>query len=316
MARWRALPLLLVAFLLGCSGSGGRTASPPSPSAAPRSAAPVSLPPCREASTTPASPAGIATSALAWTVASGLDQPDDLLFHQGALLVGLLGPGRIQVMTPGRPTQTLPVTIPVVEGMAYVGDTLYAAGQRQDAVYEVNGDQLRTVIQLNPVAGQDGVDGIGVQDGLLVVPDSPRGVVDWVDPRTGAITKSAGGFIRPTGVWPLPDGSLLVADEYGNAAARLAPDGSRTYLVRDLPIVDDVAADSDGNVFVVTPVVTGGRLAQLVGGAAQDLAGKLRAPQGLATDDAGNLYVSESDAGRVDLFIRSFKLVPLEAVPD
>jgi hypothetical protein len=249
-------------------------------------------------------------------VISGLNQPDDLLYHQGSLLVGALGAGKIEVLTPGKATVELPIHIAATEGMVYIGANLYVGGQTQDAVFEVNGDQLRTVIQLTPVPGQDGVDGIGAQGNLLVVPDSARGVVDWVDPASGRITKSLGGFVRPTGVWAEPNGSLLVADEYGNAAVRIASDGSRTYLARGLPIVDDIAEDQQGNAFVVMPVNTGGRLVQVAPNAPTDVVDGLAAPQGIAIDDAGNLFFSEENAGRVDVLIRSFKLVPMGQLSD
>lgn len=198
-----------------------------------------------------------------------------------------------------------------VEGMAYLGSRFFAAGQAGDAVYEVSGSKLRKVIQLTPVPGQDGVDGIGVQAGLLVVPDSPDGVVDWVDPDSGRIVKRVGGFTRPTGVWNALDGSLLVADEFGNAVVSLAQDGSREYLVRNLPIVDDVAQDAGGDVFVVTPAAADGRLVQVLpGGGTHVLLEHLAAPQGLAVDGAGNLYFSEEDAGKVDLLKRSAACPP------
>jgi len=72
---------------------------------------------------------------------------------------------------------------------------MYAARQAQDVVDEVAGSQVRTVLQLPPVAGQDGVGGITAQEGQLIVPDSPRGVVDWVDPATGRITKQVGSKV-------------------------------------------------------------------------------------------------------------------------
>jgi hypothetical protein len=308
------LALLLVACTSSAPPTGHASPAVSKPRAQPPT--PTPLPPCALASTNPAGPPGVTSSGSLWTIASGLNQPDDVLFADGKLLVALLGAGTIQVMTPGAPTTTLPVHIPSVEGMVYIGSGLYAGGQAQDLVDEIDGNQLRTVIQLVPVAGQDGVDGIGAQNGSLIVPDSPHGVIDWVDPASGHVTRQLGGFVRPTGVWPNPDGSLLVADEFGNAAYTIAPDGSRSTLVRNLPIVDDIAQDSQGAVFVVTPAASGGRLAQLVNGSAQDLASRLGAPQGLAVDGADNLYFTEEDAGRVDLLIRTFKLVPLQAVAD
>jgi DNA-binding beta-propeller fold protein YncE len=196
--------------------------------------------------------------------------------------------------------------------MVIVNGTLYAAGQAEDRVYAVDGASARTVLQLTPVPGQDGVDGIAATGGQLLVPDSPRGVLHWVD-TGGHITRSVGGFTRPTGVWPLGDGAVLVADEFGNAVVRVNPDGSKTYLARNLPIADDVAADPQGAVFAVLPVATGGRLVQIDNGSARDVATRLQAPQGVTFDDASNVVISEEDAGRVDLLIRTFKIVPLSS---
>jgi hypothetical protein len=312
--RARTLTALLAASALvvaGCATGSTPGAASPTPRGTTAASPTPPLPPCRSASNQPPAPSGPVAGGPLWTVASGMNKPDDLLYSNGSLLIGSLGAGTISVLSPGKPATVLPVQIPAVEGMVYIGQSLYAAGQTQDVVVRIDGSQVHTVIQLQPVPGLDGVDGITAQGGQLIVPDSPHGVVDWVDPATGHITKQVGGFVRPTGAWPAPDGSLLLADEFGNAAVRLAPDGTRTYLVRGLPIVDDIAQDGQGDVFVVTPVVTGGRLVQLVNGNPIDLASHLAAPQSVVVDGAGNLYFTEEDAGRVDLLIRSFKLVPL-----
>jgi hypothetical protein len=324
MMVWLAVPLALAIGLSACSSAatstGASRATPahsgsaaPSPTATPT---PTALPPCIARSAPALAPGGATATGPLWTIASGLNKPDDLLFGDGSLLVGLLGAGTIQVYAPGKETTTLPVHIASVEGMVYIGQDLYAAGQADDAVFQITGSTLRKVIQLSPVRGVDGVDGISAAGDQLLVPDSPHGVVDWVDPASGRITKQVGGFVRPTGVWPARDGSVLVADEFGNAAVRIAPDGSKTYLVRGLPIVDDIAEDSEGNVFVVTPAASGGRLVQLAAGSTRDLADRLAAPQGVVPDAADNLYFSEEDAGRVDLLIRTYKLVPLQPVVD
>jgi hypothetical protein len=247
-------------------------------------------------------------------LASGLDQPDDLWFRDGVTYVGQLGSGHVASVRTGLPVEQSQYVVPVAEGIAFLGDRMFVADQRNDRVDEIVSGQPQTFLQLQPVAGKDNVDGIGVQGEQLLVPDSPNGTLLWVD-GSGKVTRTVGGFNRPTGAWPLPDGSVLVADEYGNAAFKVAPDGGRTALVQGLPIVDDVAADAQGRVFVVTPVTSGGRVAQLTGGLAHDLAGNLLEPQGLGFDSAGNVLVSETAAGRLDVFIRTFKLVPVGAKP-
>ncbi|MDQ6692688.1 MAG: hypothetical protein M3Z13_07970, partial [Candidatus Dormibacteraeota bacterium] len=227
---------------------------------------------------------------------------------------GEINSGRLLTVAPGLPPVRSSYVVPRAEGIAFVGGRLYVADQQNDRIVVVVDDQLRTFLQLTPVAGKDNVDGIASQGDQLLVPDSPNGNMLWVDVQ-GRVTRTEGGFVRPTGAWALPGGSVLVADEYGNSAVKVAPDGSRSFLVRGLPIVDDVAADFQGRVFVITPVTSGGRLAELVAGNPEDLAGNLQEPQGLGFDDAGNAFVTESAAGRLDLFIRSFKLIPATGLP-
>ncbi len=250
----------------------------------------------------------------AWVLATGLANPDDLLFRDGVVLVGQIDSGRVASVAPGLPLVQSPYAVPRAEGIASIAGRLYIADQENDRVDVIVDDQPQVFLQLVPVPGKENIDGIASQGDQLLVPDSPNGTLLWVN-QQGTITRTVGGFVRPTGAWPMPDGSVLVADEYGNAVVRLAPDGTRTFLVRGLPIVDDVAADPEGHVFVITPVISGGRLAELVAGAAVDLAGNLLEPQGLGFDDAGNILVTESAAGRLDLFIRTFKLVPVTGAP-
>jgi hypothetical protein len=290
----------------------------PSPPVSPRAAttAPSTspLPACLDAPAVPNAPGGVRSTVPAWVLASGLDQPDDLWFRDGVTYVGQLGSGQVATVMPGVPVVQSPWTVPMAEGIAFLGDRMFVADQRNDRVDEIVNQQPQTFLQLQPVGGKDNVDGMDVQGDQLLVPDSPNGTLLWVD-GGGRVTRSVGGFNRPTGAWPLPDGSVLVADEYGNAAFKVAPDGGRTALVQGLPIVDDVAADAEGRVFVITPVTSGGRVAELAGGRAVDLAGNLLQPQGLGFDGAGNVLVSETSANRLDVFIRSFKLVPVAGSP-
>src|SRR5437588_7063419 len=123
LSRWSALALLSVT-LAACSTGGGGGASPAGHSArSPSPTASAPLPPCTNTSSVPAAPGGPVTSSPLWTIATGLNEPDDLLFHGGQLYVGELGAGAVDVMAPGKPSQRLPVSIPLTEGMAFIGST-------------------------------------------------------------------------------------------------------------------------------------------------------------------------------------------------
>jgi hypothetical protein len=240
---------------------------------------------------------------------TGLDQPDDLQVTGGVVLVGELGNGHLARF--GGPAaiggfDVLPAVVPKVEGLVRIGTVQYAADQDTDRIVAIDGARVTTVLQLSPVPGREGVDGIGAMGNLLVVPDSPRGQVLFVD-QNGRIQRAVPGFGRPVNAWSLPSGAVLVPDENLNALLRLNPDGTRTTLL-DLPVPDDVVTDADGNIFVDS--LGADTVVQVVNGTGVEVAGAFGQPQGLGPDGAGNLYVTEEDNGRLDLVVRSFKLQP------
>jgi len=241
-------------------------------------------------------------------LASGLDQPDDLLSSGDLLLVGEYGSGTIaRVDGPGGRLVPLPARVPEVEGLALAGPTLLAADQLHDRVVAVTGRTVRTRFQLRPVAGVEGVDNVATAGGALVVPDSARGAVDLLA-RSGRVVRRLTGFDRPTGVWPTADGTMLVADENAGTVLRVQPDGARTVLARGLDLPDDVARRGSGPLYVIA--IGSDALDTVAGGSAQELVGGLGQPQGLALDGAGNPVVTESSAGRVDLVVVNVALVP------
>jgi hypothetical protein len=246
---------------------------------------------------------------------TGLDQPDDLQVTGEVVLVGELGNGHIARF--GVPTaiggfDLLPAVVPKVEGLVHIGTMQFAADQSGDRIVAIDGARVTTVLQLRPVPGQEGVDGIGALGDLLVVPDAPRGQVLFAD-QNGRIRRTVSGFGRPVSAWSLTSGAVLIPDEHLNALFRLNPDGTRTRLL-GLSVPDDAVTDADGDIFVDS--LGSNTLMQVVNGTGVEVAGALGQPQGLGADGAGNIYVTEEDNGRLDVVVRLFKLQPgLRAAP-
>jgi len=236
--------------------------------------------------------------------------PDDLLYVQedGKVLVGEHGDGHIAVVGGPAGLTRLPQVIPEAEGIAQMGGVTYVADQYHARVVALTGTGVRTVVQLQPVASGENLDGIGANGGLLWIPDSPHGVLFAVDP-SGRVVHSDGGYSRPAGVWVNltgPGGPYLVADENAGAVFALNNSGGHYLFAGNLPGVDDVVRSDEGHVLVILPGL--GRLYDVT--SRKNLAMGLRNPQGLGFDGAQNVLVTESDAGRLDLVLRTFTLEP------
>jgi hypothetical protein len=102
-----------------------------------------------------------------------------------------------------------------------------------------------------------------------------------------------------------------VADENLNAVYELKAGGGFRKVAGNLPGVDDVVRDAGGHVLVTLPGQ--GILRDATSG--RNVARGLRNPQGLGFDGAGNVLVTESDAGRLDLVVTTFAiLLPAPAI--
>lgn len=313
--------ILSLVSLLACSGPPSATSTPSpqqkrtSPSASASATARPPPQPCVPAQLdAPAS--GVISAYPVLALASGLDQPDDIIVSPDQLLVGEHGSGRIsRVGGASGPIERLPGVVPGNEGLALVGSTLYVVDQPDDRVVSLGEGQVKTVFQLTPVPGLDGADGLAASGTTLILPDSPRGVVLFIDVGSGTpqVTRREGGFARPVGAWPLADRAVLIADENTASVVRLGPDGSRSAVFRGLRLADDVVSNSAGQIFAIS--ITDNSLVSLQNGQAQTLASHLAQPQGLALDGAGNLIVSEYVAGRLDAVITSFKAKVASAAP-
>ena len=284
----------------------------PSPSLAPTPA--IATPPCVRSAAARRAP-GVVSSNPVLLLATGLNVPDDLLYlaADGSVLVGEHGSGHIASVGGPRGVIRLPQVVPQAEGIAKIGDTIYVADQVHNRVVALTTTGVRTVLQLQPDPSGLNLDGIDSNGTQLIVPDSPHGTVLFVDP-SGRVTAREGGFLRPAGVWANPTGQggrYLIADENANSVYELKNAGGHTKLAGNLPGVDDVVRDASGHVLVSLPGL--GRVRDVTSG--REIARGLRNPQGLGFDGAQNLLVTESDAGRLDLIVKTFALqVPAAAV--
>ncbi len=291
-------------ILASCGGStGSATLSTPSPAPTSPALPSPSPPPCVQPAARPVA-SGVSSADPVLLLASGLNGPDDLLYQDGGtVLVGEHGDGHIARITPDGALSRLPQVVPEVEGFAQIGDTVYVADQFHARVVALASTGLQTLIQLQPVASGENLDGIStdLNGSGLVVPDSPHGTVLFVD-TSGRITGRTGGFSRPAGSAPDPlMGGYLIADENASAVFELK-NGRITRLAGGLPGVDDAVRDPRQHLLAILP--GRGQLFDVTAGGA--LASGLRNPQGLAFDGAKNLLVTESDNGRLDLVVTSF----------
>ncbi|MHB8588634.1 MAG: NHL repeat-containing protein [Candidatus Dormibacteraceae bacterium] len=235
-----------------------------------------------------------------------MNGPDDLLYTgDGTVLVGEHGDGHIARVGGAAGLERLPQVIPEAEGIAQVNGTTYIADQFHARVVALTDTGVRTVLQLQPVASGENLDGMSANlkgDGL-VVPDSPHGTVLQVG-VSGNVVSRVSGFARPAGASPDPSaGGYLIADENASAVFELTG-GTIKRLAGGLPGVDDAIRTDAGHVLVILPA--SGRLFDVTAGT--NLATGLRNPQGLGFDGAQNVLLTESDSGRLDMVVNTFAI--------
>src|ERR671937_451716 len=121
--------------------------------------------------------------------------------RDGSVLVGEYSAGKIARIGGPAGVERLPVTISQPEGIARIGETLYVADQLHARVVSIDGGgNVRTFLQLAPVAGAESLDQIASQGNTLIVPDSPHGTILFVN-QSGQVIRRVGGFGRPAGAW-------------------------------------------------------------------------------------------------------------------
>ncbi len=229
-------------------------------------------------------------------------QPDDITTDtRGRLVWGDLARGTVERLDGGRVT-TLAAGLALPEGIVVLPTgAIVVAEQGRDRIVRLDRNGTRTVLDtLQPVPGQEGVDGIGrdPRTGELLIPDAPRGTVLGVGAAGRRARVIARGLGRPVAVALDARGDILVPDEHLGTLVVISPQGT----IRDegvLSTPDDVAVAPTGRVWITT--LGDGGLWTIDPGARtpyQVLTG-LSNPQGLTLDRCGDPVVVDQNSARI-----------------
>ena len=282
-----------------------RVTPTPSPSLSPLAACP----------STPA-PAG------PQAVIKNLPAPDDLAFGlDGRLLFSDIKAGTVSALNSDGSVERIAGGMSEPEGIVVQDDGhILVAEQGRNRVLSIDPQSHTASLWRafpNP-SGKAGIDGIGPilagrdasgnllpTGGNVIVPDSPNGVVWRVSADGKTATKIASGMVRPVGAAADANGRIFVADE-GGALWVLAPTRLRFAT---LPTPDDVLVGRTGHIFVNTLGDNAIHELDSLGHEVGVIKG-IPQPQGIALDDADNLYYTEFNTGKIDRLVRTFVLDP------
>jgi len=236
------------------------------------------------------------------TVAEVGGQPDDITADaQGRLVWGNLSRGTLERLD-GRGVTTLARGLSVPEGIvALPNGALIVAEQSSDRIVRIDPSGARSVLYaLQPVPGQEGVDGIGrdPRSGELLIPDAPRGTVLGVSADGRHVRVIARGLGRPVAAALDARGDILVPDEHLGTLVVISPRGAISYQ-GTLSTPDDVSVDHNGRVWITT--LGDGGLWTIDPGASAPyrvLFG-LANPQGLTLDRCGDPIIVDQNSARI-----------------
>jgi len=286
-----------------------------SPSTLPSATAGATLTPALAASSTDSPTASLVpnhpvlnfSNPVMSVLAETLPGPDDLLqAPDGSIYISDVSDGTVRLLMPDGKLQVLLTGLSVPEGMVLLPDgSLVIAEQGKNRLvrYDPQAKLLKPFFNLENKTRNAGVDGISLdarpgEPLTLIIPDSPNGRVLRLSPDGQKLTEIAHGFLRPTGAWVEPDGSILVVDENAGLLSRIHPDGKVEHIA-SLPTPDDVIEDGAGDIFVCTLGDNAIHLIQALTKQDDLLIRGLNGPQGLIFDAAGDLVVADSGSHRL-----------------
>jgi len=244
---------------------------------------------------------GVQAASSLQVIATVGGQPDDIAPDgHGRLVWGDLGNGTVRRLQGGR-VVTLARGISVPEGLIVFADgSMIVAEQGTDRVIGIGPHGKRTVLYaLQPVAGQEGVDGIGFdsKSKTLLVPDSPRGSVLRMDATGKHSRLIATGLGRPVDAAVDRHGNVLVPDEHLGTLVVVSPRGAISHR-GSFATPDDVAVDRSGRIWV-TSLGDGGLWLLAPGASPRRVLVGLSNPQGLTLDRCGDPVIVDQSTARI-----------------
>jgi outer membrane protein assembly factor BamB len=148
--------------------------------------------------------------------------------------------------------------------------------------------------------GNLGVDGLGIEPGMLLLPDSAQGKLDTVPlpPFSGGPKVVASNLGRPVAATPVGDGTILVAVENQPGLDRVNPSTGQVTGIGNFGSLDEVLVKN--GVAYVADLSTGQLDAvNLAGSAVSVLVTGVGAPQGLTFRSDGSLLLVDENSGNV-----------------
>lgn len=236
-------------------------------------------------------------------LASGFGNPDDLVvLPSGDIVFGDFSNNALNILRPGAQPVPIVTGLNEPEGIVVAQDgALIVAEQKTNRLTEADPTTgaKKLLRQLVNNTSNDGVDGLGIDPatGDILIPDSPNGRLLRMSRDGSKLSTIATGFVRPTGVAVEPGGSLVVADEFGNAVYRLSVSGRRTRIA-SIYQPDDVVVGRDGSIYVNS---LGGTISRIdpSTGRVSVLASGLKLPHGIGIDPQGDVIVAEAGRNRI-----------------
>lgn len=188
------------------------------------------------------------------------------------------------------------------EGMVQLSSsTIAVANQRTDQVVVLDTTTGTSTlwVQLTP-NGNLGVDGLGMEPGMLLLPDSAQGNLDTVPlpPFSGGPVTVATGLGRPVDATPVGDGTLLVSVENAPGLDLVNPMTGAVSPAANFASTDDVVF-SNGIAYVADN--GGGTMSAvtLSSGTVNTLVTGVKAAQGLAMRADGTFLVVDETSGDI-----------------